>query len=252
MNTWLAYKSNRAYVFQDYIWKRGLLPWTWWKERSWPWVPHTPLNALIAGPSAGGPWDHGDHPARFPNAGSTSSAPSINDRSLTRRRHWETGDVNFNHWQQFLRDAPERCIEIQPAPERIGSYPHIFDLFLWGSDRIFPLWEDFKNSPVSRLLATSPIFWSAIYRNEYLFQSRGPSPPPQAPRSVYERMLAIHLRRGNFQDASFRLANGNSTFYSWNLHPSPPDKFLNPPGYTWGKNAPENVEIYLKCCYPTY
>ena len=101
------------------------------------------------------------------------------------------------------------------------------------------------------LLATSPVVESAIYRNEYLFQSRGPSPPPEAPRNVYDRMLAIHLRRGDFQEACLDLANWNSTLYSWNLHPSLPDKFDNPSGYTWGKNTPENVDFYLKRCYPT-
>jgi len=119
MNTWLAYKSNRAYVFQDYIWKRGYYPWPWWKERSWPFVrgtnvPHTPVNALIAGPSAGGPWDHGDeaprsvsekwfdvvcpkHGRRIINSNTEEVKPAI---------RWETGDVIFKHWQQLLRDAP--------------------------------------------------------------------------------------------------------------------------------------------------
>jgi hypothetical protein len=257
MNTWLAYKSNRAYVFQDYIWKRGYYPWPWWKERSWPSVPHTPLNALIAGPSAGGPWDHGDDAPRsvsekwFDVVCPKHERRIINTEEVKPAIRWETGDVIFNHWQQLLRDAPERCIEVQPASRRVDAFPQTFDLFLWGSDRILPLWEDFKNSPVSRLLATSPVVESAVYKNEYLFQSRGPSPPPGAPRNAYDRMLAIHLRRGDFQEACLNLANWNSTFYSWNLHPSLPDKFVNPPGYTWGKNTPENVEFYLKRCYPT-
>ena len=257
MNTWLAYKSNRAYVFQDYIWKRGYYPWPWWKERSWPLVPHTPVNALISGPSAGGPWDHGDEAPRsvsekwFDVVCPKHERRIINTEEVKPAIRWETGDVIFNRWEQLLRDAPERCIEIQPASRSVDNFPQIFDLFLWGSDRILPLWEDFKNSPVSRLLATSPVVESAIYKNEYLFQPRGPSPPPEASRNVYDRMLAIHLRRGDFQEACLDLANWNSTFYSWNLHPSLPDKFDNPPGYTWGKNTPENVEFYLKRCYPT-
>ena len=257
MNTWLAYKSNRAYVFQDYIWKREYYPWQSWIERSWPSLPHTPANALIAGPSVGGPWDHGDGAPRsvsekwFDVVCPKKERRIINSEEVKPAIRWENGDVIFNHWQRILKDAPERCIEVQAASRSIDNFPQTFDLFLWGSDRILPLWENFKKSPVSRLLATSPVVESAISRNRYLFQPRGPSLPTEAPRNVFDRMLAIHLRRGDFQQACLDLANWNSTFYSWNLHPSLPDKFVNPPGYTWGKNTPDNIEFYSKRCYPT-
>jgi len=142
MNTWLAYKSNRACGFQDYIWKRGYYPWPWWKERLWPWVPHTPLNALISGPSAGGPWDHGDQAPRsvserwFDIVCPKQERRIINSEEVKPAIQWETGDVIFNHWQKLLYDAPERCIEIQLAAEKIDEFPQIFDLFLWGSHRI--------------------------------------------------------------------------------------------------------------------
>ncbi|KAF8195010.1 hypothetical protein BJ912DRAFT_1021299 [Pholiota molesta] len=175
MNTHLAYKSNRTYVYQDYVWKRSYYPWPWYKHHDW--RPRTPLNALIGGPSAGGPW------------GKDDSAPG------------------------------RRC------------FPQVFDLYVWGSERILPLWEDFKNSPVSRLLSTSPIVQSAIDRNSYLFM----------PRSS----------KTHNTDACLDLANWNSTFYSWNLLPSLPDNFSTPPGYQWGKNTPENVQLYLERCFPT-
>ena len=257
MNTWLAYKSNRAYVFQDYIWKREYYPWQSFIDRTWPTIPHTPANALLAGPSVGGPWGRGDGAPRsvsekwFDVVCPKEERRIINSEEVKPAIRWENGDVIFNRWQQLLRDAPERCIEVQAASRSIDGFPQTFDLFLWGSDRILSLWEDFKNSPVSQLLATSPVVESAIYKNEYLFQSRDSSLPSEAPLNVYDRMLAIHLRRGDFQQACLDLANWNSTFYSWNLHPSLPDKFVNPPGYTWGKNTPENVEFYLKRCYPT-
>ena len=58
MNTYLAYKSNRTYVFQDYIWRIEYYPWQHHLKR--PWQPRTPLNALISGPAAGGAWDLND------------------------------------------------------------------------------------------------------------------------------------------------------------------------------------------------
>jgi len=255
MNTWLAYKSGRAYVFQDYIWKSDYYPWPESKFRENP--PHTPLNALITGPSAGAPWDPDDPAPRsvserwFDIVCPKEERRIINTRDVKPPIYWEDGDVIFNHWQKLLSEAPERCIEIQPAPRSEDGYGQTFDLFLWGTTRILPLWEGFRDSPVSRLFATSPIVQAAVDRNQYLFMPRGPRPPVPVSRNPYDRMLAIHLRRGDYKEACLGLANWNSTFYSWNLLPYLPDDFINPPGHEWGKNTPENVAFYLERCYPT-
>ncbi|KAF9484849.1 hypothetical protein BDN70DRAFT_872119 [Pholiota conissans] len=255
MNTWLAYKSKRAYVFQDYIWKSDYYPWPESKFREW--IPHTPLNALISGPSAGGPWDPNDTAPRsvserwYDIVCPKEERRIINTHDVKPAIYWENGDVIFNHWQKLLSEAPERCIEIQPAPREEDGFGQTFDLFLWGTTRILPLWEGFRDSPVSRLFGTSPIVQSAVDKNEYLFLPRGPRPPVAASNNPYNRMLAIHLRRGDYKEACLGLANWNSTFYSWNLLPELPDKFNNPPGYEWGHNTPENVAYYLEHCYPT-
>jgi hypothetical protein len=255
MNTWLAYKSGRAYVFQDYIWKSDYYPWPQSKFRDS--TPHTPLNALIGGPSAGGPWDPDDPAPRsvsewwFDIVCPKEERRIINTHDEKPPIYWEDGDVIFNHWQKLLSEAPERCIEVQPAPREEDGFPQTFDLYLWGTARILSLWEGFRDSPVSRLFATSPVVQAAVDRNEYLFMPRGPRPPVPVSRNPYDRMLAIHLRRGDFKEACLSLANWNSTFYSWNLLPDLPDKFINPPGWQWGKNTPENVAFYLERCYPT-
>jgi len=162
--------------------------------------------------------------------------------------------VIFKHWEKLLTDAPERCIEIRASNTKDDTTPQTFDLWLWGSTRILPLWNEFKNSPVSRLLAPSAIVKAAVDRNEYLFLPRGPRPLHPAPRDPYERMLAIHLRRGDYEVHCLGLANWNSTFYSWNLLPFLPDKFIHPSpeGYEWGKNTPEAIAHYQKHCYPDH
>src|SRR5277367_2767587 len=55
----LAYESKRAYVFQEYHWAREHYPFPF-EPTPTEWAPRTPLNALISGPIAGGPWDDGD------------------------------------------------------------------------------------------------------------------------------------------------------------------------------------------------
>jgi hypothetical protein len=80
-------------------------------------------------------------------------------------------------------------------------YGQTFDLWLWGTTRVLPLWERFSKSPSSRLLRTSPLVNSAVDRNEYLFFPQGPRPPHPAVINPYERMLAMHVRRGDYKDA---------------------------------------------------
>ena len=256
MNTLLAYKSKRSYVFQDHVWMLEHYPWP--KEKYREARPRTPLPALLSGPSAGGLWDSGDDAPRsvsehwFNIVCPQSERRIIFTGDVKPAIYWEEGDVIFQHWQKLLTDAPERCIEIQASNTKNDGTPQTFDLWLWGSTRVLSLWDEFSDSPVSRLLAPSPIVKAAVDRNEYLFLPRGPRPTHRAPRDPYERMLAIHLRRGDFVTHCLSLANWNSTFYSWNLLPFLPDKFVHPSpeGYEPGKNTPEAIAHYQKHCYP--
>ncbi|KAE9389245.1 hypothetical protein BT96DRAFT_968007 [Gymnopus androsaceus JB14] len=254
MNAHLAYESKRAYVFQDYVWK--------WDYYAWPPEeflenpPHTPLNAIISGPTAGGLWDPGDDAPRsisekwFDVVCPEQERRIINTREVKPAVQWSPGDEIFEAWRKVLADAPERCVEIIGAEE--DGFSQTFDLWLWGSDRILPLWESFSKSPTSRLLATSPIVNSAVDRNEYLFFPHGPLPSHPASVNPYDRMLAMHIRRGDYKDACKGLADWNSTFYSWNLLKFLPDHFEAGPGGGWGWNTPENNELYMKHCLPTF
>jgi len=67
----------------------------------------------------------------------------------------------------------------------------------------------------------------------------------------YSRMLAIHLRRGDYKEACKSLSDWNATYYSWNLFDFLPDKFTPPSGGTLGHNTPENEAQYMIHCLPT-
>jgi hypothetical protein len=252
MNAHLAYVSNRAYVFQDYIWMVEYFPWrtpifTWSSKVRWP---RTPLTALIAGPAAGGPWDPHDPAPRSISADWFDIVCPVHERRIIHTRDVKpaladaSGDTLFSHWATLLREAPERCIQIVPAPRTEDNFPQTFDLYLWGSPRILSLWSSFSTSPTSRLLATSPLVESAVAQNEHLFLSSYKYDP-------YSRMMAMHVRRGDFRHACLDLAKWNSTFYSWNQLSSLPDHFTPPPGGSWGENTPENIATYLERCLPS-
>ncbi|KAG6888405.1 hypothetical protein C0995_008409 [Termitomyces sp. Mi166 len=252
MNAHLAYASKRAYVFQDYVWKPEYYPWPESQRLQNP--PRTPLGALIGGTVVGQPFDDGDDAPR-----SVSSKYFDNVCPPIQRRIIYTGDIKpalaskqgidiFAHWAQLLRDAPDRCIDIHASSN--DNYPQTFDLWLWGSHRILSLWDSFSRSPTSRLLTTSPIVSAAVARNTHLFVPP-PGPRPAYPPSTadpYPRMLAMHIRRGDFKDACTRLAYWNSTFYSWNLLPQLPDPLYIDPRLAW--NTTEYYAAHAERCLP--
>ncbi|KAJ7504088.1 hypothetical protein B0H11DRAFT_2353118 [Mycena galericulata] len=235
MNAHLAYVSGRAYVLQDYYWAHEHYQ---WPKQKWVNVaPRTPLNAIVSVPAvAGGPFE-ADDPA--PRAVSEAWFDVVCPRR--ERRYINTRDVKpavnqapgievLNHWQTLLRDAPERCIEIVPASRKVT-----FDLVLWGGPRVLTLWDSFSHSPIVS---------AAVDRNTYLFIPRGPRPPHSAPRNPFQRMLALHLRRGDYEGHCRGMTYINLVFYSWNLFPHLPDRFGSEP------DVPGKDERFLTRCWP--
>jgi len=91
---------------------------------------------------------------------------------------------------------------------------------------------------------------SAVKRNEYLFNPGRPRPPIHD--NVYDHMMALHIRRGDYEEACTRLADYNSSFYGWNLLPQLPDPFVLPAEpFEMGHNTPTNIAEYLVRCLPT-
>ncbi|KAJ7927715.1 hypothetical protein B0H13DRAFT_1970214 [Mycena leptocephala] len=248
MNAHLAYISERAYVFQDYTWAPEHFQWA--KEK---WVtanPRTPLTAIISGPVAGGPFESGDpSPRAISEDWFNIVCPSherryINTRDVKPAVAEAPGIDVLTHWQTVLRDTPEHCVEIVGAEE--DTFSQTFDLGLWASPRILTVWDSFPQSPISHLLDASPIVHSAVDRNSYLFIPRGPRPPHPAPRNPFHRMLALHLRRGDYEGHCRGMTYINLGFYSWNLFPHLPDRFVSEP------DAPGKDERFLERCWPDH
>jgi hypothetical protein len=231
----------------------------WHADRSkWPnpsaseWNPRTPLNALISGPTTGMAWDEDDLAPR-----------SVHERYFKKvcppeeTRIIYTGDIKpavsqsdgvdvFNHWKKLLEDAPEQCIEVRASGD--DMFPQVFDLMLWGSPRILSLWDSFSKSTTSRLLSASHIVLSAVAKNEYIFNPEGPRPPGHVPRSPYDRMMAMHIRRGDYIDHCVNLEAWNASFYSWNAFPHLPDRFYN---YAPHLTHDERKADFMRHCLPS-
>lgn len=69
--------------------------------------------------------------------------------------------------------------------------------------------------------------------------------------SHFPGLLAMHVRRGDYEEHCQFLANWSSSYMGLSQHPDLPDQFTPPPGGGWGENTPENNAIYRRKCWPT-
>ncbi|KAJ7909103.1 hypothetical protein B0H13DRAFT_2192958 [Mycena leptocephala] len=248
MNAHLAYISGRAYVFQEYRWAHDHYASTWPKDTWLAMNPQTPLNAIVSGPVAGGPFEP-DNPAPraisenwFDVVCPPNERRYINTRDVKRPVSEAPGIDVLTHWQKLLRAVPERCVEIVSAEE--DPWPQTFDLPLWSSPRILTLWDSFSSSPISRLLHASPIVRAAIASNTHRFLPWVSLPLHLTPPDPFARMLALHLRRGDYEAHCGWLAYLNTRFYSWNLFPHLYDRFVPEP------DVPGKDERFFARCLP--
>ncbi|KAJ7192905.1 hypothetical protein GGX14DRAFT_537686 [Mycena pura] len=246
MNAHLAYMAKRAYVFSDYWWAPEHYRWPYPKGGA-----RTPMSAMISGPIVGGAWESGDDAPRsvsdrwFNVVCPPSERRIIAATDVKPAVGGAPGDVVFAHWQQLLFDAPERCIEVVPGSMELDTFPQVFDLGLWGTPRVLALWDLFAPSPTSRLLGPSPIVESALARNSALFVPRGArAAVGPAARDPYARMLAVHLRRGDYEVHCHNLAAWGAQYYGWAQLPLLPDKLVLPDGDV-------REEAMLAHCLPT-
>ncbi|KAF7308493.1 hypothetical protein HMN09_00698300 [Mycena chlorophos] len=241
MNAHLAYRSGRAYVFGEHYWARHHYP---WPASQQPYGgPRTPLPAILSGPMAGGSWDAASSPASAPVPRAISSdwfdvVCPVEERRIINttdvKPHVPNGGSNdaegteiLGYWRKVLEEAPERCVEVVPAPHEVDVVPQVFDMWLWGSPRVLSLWDEFRDSPISRMLAPSPIVRAAIARNAYLFE---PKTRVASATSAFDRMLAVHVRRGDYIGHCSHLWRWNATYYSWAQLPQLLDRYI--PGQT--------------------
>ncbi|KAJ7617353.1 hypothetical protein FB45DRAFT_933987 [Roridomyces roridus] len=233
MSAHLAYISDRAYVFQDYYWAQEHYHWPPSTYVSY--EARTPLPAIISGPVAGGAFEPGDTAPRSISDDWWEVVCPLASRRLINARQVKkqipddaSGLAVLEHWQQILHDATESCVEVISANwEGEGDgLPQVFDLWVWSSPRVLSLWDTFSTSPISRLLGPSPIVQDAVERNSVLFAPRGSRPPSAAVvKDAYRRMLAIHLRRGDYESHCRNLAGYRSGFYGWAQFHHLPDRF---------------------------
>jgi hypothetical protein len=229
------------------------------------------LGALVSGPLVGGNWEAGDNTPRaitvpyWDKVCPQSERTIITSNDAKAPVRWHEGKEVFEHYVQLLKDTPGRCVEFTASSD--DGFPQLFDLWLVGDPRSVSMGEIFLDSASSRLLGPSAVVNGAIDRNTYLMLPRGPR-PPKASQDPFQRMMAVHIRRGDFGPACKERALWGSTYYQWwvlffvcfpaythvalrNLWPTHPDKFVVPKDAGGGNATDSAKEFYRGHCYPT-
>ncbi|EKM56441.1 uncharacterized protein PHACADRAFT_253563 [Phanerochaete carnosa HHB-10118-sp] len=272
-NAQLAYRTGRAFVFDNYTWNRDGSEYTDYNGKLIP--SQIPLSALISSPLNGGPFFENDTKLRAiqreywhkicpePVMVSTYDVKKLYSESEP------TALTILETWADHLSKIDEPCLAIDGYTERI------FDMYLYGQKgRLLDIWPVLSESPIVKLYGYSPLIHSAFDVNRDLFTtipiqepyfpcSAAPGestkdalqPQPLArcsdPYQPIPGLLALHLRRGDFVDHCQHLARWSSAWMGFNSFPSFPDQWVKPEGGGWGETTEENMALYLKRCYPT-
>ncbi|EGO04120.1 hypothetical protein SERLA73DRAFT_175890 [Serpula lacrymans var. lacrymans S7.3] len=240
--SYLASISNMSFVFEDYTWSHTPFPYTIYDFALRP--THVPINAFISGPPAGGPtlgpraisaefWEKVCPNKEKKRVISSEYAPNDAD-----------GIVMIDWWHKELVATNDTCVEVDSTSH------DVFDRFFFGGPRLLSLWPELSSSPILTNFSWSPLVLSAIARNFALLR-------PSTPESLYDfsssttfkGMVAVHLRRGDYQRHCPNLALWGALYMGMNEHPSLPDRF-DPSPYS---DAPHKVleGYYLEHCYPS-
>ncbi|KAF7367928.1 SH3 and PX-domain-containing 3 [Mycena sanguinolenta] len=240
LNSHLAYLSQRAYVFppftpQDHPPFPDTLP---DGKRS---LLEIPMNALVSGPTGGGPL-------------SDDGSDSIMRRAIPQESWdivcpwWKTVDVTVDDIMREMRldgtsDAvdvmgkfAEKLLKMSAPCVRIqgGS---VFDQLFIGSSRILSLWPSYGHSPILQNFAWSPLVTAAMFWNFHLLSNDKPPkyllprgrrphkfesfPPLHNSEPPIAGLLGIHVRRGDFEGHCVNLVNGGADYNAWSALGTP-------------------------------
>ncbi|KAK7039803.1 SH3 and PX-domain-containing 3 [Favolaschia claudopus] len=242
MNTHLAHLSQRAYVFPDYI-PRDHPPFPDTLENGTRHMLHVPMNAFVSGPTGGGPLsvDGSDSLMRRAVSEEWWNGVCPPSEVVVVDLHKTMGELGLDgssdaaeilgKWAAKLLAISEPCVSIEG-----GS---VFDYILFGAkERILPVWPLYGDSPALKYFAWSPLVTAAMFQNfhllsstsapKYLVRSNDIAPyhftsfPPLRPSEApISDLLAIHVRRGDYEYHCQFLADISADYTAWSALGTP-------------------------------
>ena len=160
----------------------------------------------------------------------------------------------MNWWRERLNEDDIRnisCLEIRETESRIFDAQSVYLTFkynpfyyfffflkisFFGSPRILPLFSDLRNSPILDNFTWSPFIYSALNDTAArLFSST------HIPNQMIPGLVAIHLRRGDYERHCLRLAKWGSSYMGFNQFEGMVDSFSNA----------SSINDYVEHCLPS-
>lgn len=113
--SYLAHVSNLSFVFEDYTWSHLPLPWTLYGLALRP--TRIPINAIISGPTAGGPAPDSPLAVSAEFYERVCSGPDITPHVLSSANAPNDADgaVIIDWWRNQLAHVDAQCIEIDSS-----------------------------------------------------------------------------------------------------------------------------------------
>ncbi|KAI0756218.1 hypothetical protein C8Q80DRAFT_1127284 [Daedaleopsis nitida] len=251
LNAHLAHESGRAFVFNNYTWNKDGSDHTDFNGHLIP--SRIPISAILRGPTAGRPWPVGDYAPRAVVKeywDTVCPEKEVMTEELFKIDAEADAGVVLDAWVEKLKAMP-RCVEID---EKIAQ---IWNIWMFGSKRILGIWDSLKRSPVITEFRWSQLIEDGFVANYRLFSSTSwlvslfSGAPSAYPYTPIPGLLALHIRRGDFEGHCLHFARWSSQWNGFNQFAELPDQFEPPPSAGWGEATPEGEQLYLRRCYPT-
>ncbi|KAI0636419.1 hypothetical protein C8Q77DRAFT_1050048 [Trametes polyzona] len=256
MNSYLAYKAGRSFVFANYTWIDDGSLYSEFKGKKIP--SQIPFTALIRGPIVGEPFPGG---IRAPLSVSRDyyeklCPQKVNIHREEIRPHDQVNAQSITDaWAARINELKdEPCVE---AGKDVGQI-YTYDVF-GGPKAMLDIWPHLARSPILTHFGWSPLVEMAFDTNrEYFFSS--PVWEPYLINTPYTTnadryglisgLMAIHVRRGDYEEHCKNLANWGSSYVAFNSFPGLPDHFEPPQRGEGEAEAARVREVVRPHCWP--
>ncbi|KAF7359851.1 hypothetical protein MVEN_00710500 [Mycena venus] len=254
LDAYLAYASERAYVFDNYTLEREGAEIISSNGHHTP--ARIPLSAFISGPIAGAYM----HAKNVPRAVSREFYQSVcpeSDRVVIDTRKIQaslgakaTVSQIIDRWVTELHSIKSRCVELAE------NSPPLFGYEIMNTDRVLDVFPALSKSPILARFGWSPLVLHEFYKNVgYFASSLGWDEPDLTDTSTapLRGLLVLHIPRGDYgtscHDLDPEYSQPNS-FAGLNNFRELPDKYLLPKLNHHSESTAE-IEMVRKYCLPS-
>ena len=159
-------------------------------------------------------------------------------RSTTHALCWTRAATLFLNIGTHWNDPIYRSLLMLPHPQN-----RIFGK----KGRLLSIWPYLSKSPVVTHWGWSPIVYEAFRKNRHLFEptTLQGSPFKEDTTSAIPGLLAIHVRRGDFEEHCVHLAEWGADWNAFNSFPEFLDKVDGP------TDRGDTAELHNRRCYPS-